>query len=156
MSVSGFFKGLLHLIVLWIVNALSLGIGAWLLPGITMQSTGTAPGWLFALFTALVLALVNLVLRPIVLRIAMPLGWVLMLVIGFLVNAVALWLTAWLVPGFDVGILAGLFGGIVIALINTILIDIFHVNNKGSWYPRRIEKLAVKEPFDHVMSRGAA
>ncbi len=155
MSISGFFKGLVHLVVIWIVNAISLAIGAWILPGIDMVESGTAMDWVaFTMGTALVLALVNMVVRPIVLRFAVHLNWVWTMVIGFLVNAVALWITAWIVPGFDVSILAGLFGGIVIAFINTVLLDIFHVNSEGSWYQKRIEKLAAKDPFDHADEPG--
>ncbi len=143
------------MLVIWIVNAISLAIGAWILPGINMVESGTAMDWVvFTMGTALVLALVNMVVRPIVLRFAVHLNWVWTLVIGFLVNAVALWITAWIVPGFDVSILAGLLGGIVIAFFNTVLLDIFHVNSEGSWYQKRIEKLAAKDPFDHADEPG--
>ena len=50
-------------------------------------------------------------------------------------------------PGFDVGIVAGLIGGIVIAFFNTILIDILDVNVENSWYQNRSERLAQKTPF---------
>ena len=155
MRISGFFKGLIHVLVIWIVNAISLAIGAWLLPGISMVESGTAMDWvLFTMGTALVLALVNIIVRPIVLNLAKHLDWVWTLVFGFLVNAFALWITAWIVPGFDVSILAGLLGGIVIAFFNTVLLDIFHVHSQGSWYQRRIEKLAQKDPFEHADEPG--
>ena len=83
MSIKGFFKGLIHLIIIWIVNAISLAIGAWLLPGIDMVKSGTAMDWIaFTMGTALVLALVNIVVRPIVLRFAVHLNWVWTMVIG--------------------------------------------------------------------------
>ena len=52
------------------------------------------PRWQVILSAALLLAMVNLVIRPIVLLLARPLGWIASFVIGFLVNAVALWITA--------------------------------------------------------------
>ena len=132
MSIGGVVKALIHLLVIWIVNAISLAIGAWILPGINMVESGTAMDWVvFTMGTALVLALVNMVVRPIVLRFAVHLNWVWTMVIGFLVNAVALWITAWIVPGFDVSILAGLFGGIVIAFINTVLARHFPRQQRG-------------------------
>ena len=64
------------------------------------------------------------------LRLALPLGWVLTLVIGFLVDAVAFWPTGWILPGFDVSLWSGLFGGIVVAFFNTIIIDVLNVNQR--------------------------
>ncbi len=138
---------LIHMAVLWVVNVLSLGLGAWITPGIHVSAANGIPAWLWLMTAAVVLAVVNLVVRPIVLRFAMALGWVFTLVIGFLVNAVALWLTAWLLPGFDVGILSGLFGGIVIAFFNTIMIDVLNINQENSWYQNRIERLAEQDSF---------
>ena len=140
-------KFLIRLIILWIVDALSLAAAAWLMPGMSFQVVAGVPLWLLVVAAAGLLAIINLVLRPIVLRLALPLGWVATLVIGFLVTAVALWITAWMMPGFDVGIVAGLIGGIVIAFFNTILIDILDVNVENSWYQNRSERLAKKTPF---------
>ena len=138
---------LIHTAVLWVVNTLSLALGAWITPGINFSAAHGTPAWIWLFAAAVVLAVVNLVVRPIVLRIAMHWGWVSTLVIGFLVNALALWITAWFLPGFDVWILAGLFGGIVIAFFNTILIDVLHISQEGSWYQNRIERMAEKDPF---------
>ena len=93
---------LVRILVLWVVDALSLLATAWLLPGMTISAVGDMPATLVAVSAALLLAIVNLLIRPVILLLARPLGWIALFVVGFLVNAVALWMTAWLLPGFDV------------------------------------------------------
>jgi uncharacterized membrane protein YvlD (DUF360 family) len=147
-------KNLFRLAVLWLVDALSLALAAWVLPGITFQAVGDTPRQVVIVATALLLAIVNLLIRPLVLLIALPLGWIAMLIIGFLVNALALWTTAWLLPGFDVGFVAGLLGGIVIALFNAVMTGILEIDEEGSWYQNRMERLAQRAPFDSAAEPG--
>ena len=120
----------------------------------SFSAVGDAPRGLVAVSAALLLAIVNLLIRPIVLLLARPLGWIAMLVVGFLVNAVALWITAWLLPGFDVTFLGGILGGIVIAFFNAILTGILEVDEEGSWYQNRIERRAKEQPFDSASEPG--
>ena len=134
--------------VLWIVDAFSLAGAAWIMPGLYFQAIGATPRWAVIVAAAILIAVINLLIRPIILLIAKPLGWIAQFVVGFLVNAIALWLAAWLLPGFTVTFLAGLIGGIVIAFFNTILTSIMDVNEEGSYYQSRIEKKAKEEPFD--------
>ncbi len=147
-------KGLVRLAVVWVVGALALAATAWIMPGLSFQAVNGTPRWLVIVSAALLLAIVNLLIRPIVLLIARPLGWVLLFVVGFLVNAIALWITAWLLPGFDVSIPAGLFGGIVIAFFSAVLTGILELDEEGSWYQNRIERLAKEDPFDSADEPG--
>ena len=140
--------------VLWVVDALSLAAASWIMPGLNFQAVGASPRWVVIVAAALLLAIVNLLIRPIILLIARPLGWIAQFVVGFLVNAIALWITAWLLPGFDVTFLAGLIGGIVIAFFNAILTGILELNEEGSYYQNRIERRARQEPFDSADEPG--
>ena len=78
-----------------------------------------------------------------------------MFVVGFLVNALALWVTAWLLPGFDVTFLGAILGGIVFAFFNTILTGILELDEEGSFYQNRIEKRARNSPLPAPTSRAA-
>ena len=140
--------------VLWVVDAFSLAAASWILPGLNFQAVGASPRWAVIVAAAMLLTVVNLLIRPIILLIAKPLGWIAQFLVGFLVTAIALWITAWLLPGFDVTFLAGLIGGIVIAFFNTILTSILDVNEEGSYYQNRIEKRARQEPFDSASEPG--
>jgi uncharacterized membrane protein YvlD (DUF360 family) len=147
-------RSLVRLAVLWIVDGLSLALTAWVMPGFNFYAGEGAERWVIITAAALLLALVNLLIRPVILLIARPLGWVVLMVVGFLVNAVAIWVTAWLLPGFDVSFLGGLIGGIVIAFFNTVITGILDVDEEGSWYQNRIERLAGESPFSGSVESG--
>jgi uncharacterized membrane protein YvlD (DUF360 family) len=138
---------LLRTAVLWIVDALSLAGASFLLPGLTFDAVGVTPRWVVVLAAAMVLAIVNMLVRPIVLLLARPLGWMAMFVVGYLVTGLMLWLTAWLLPGFEVTLLGSLIGGLIIAFFNTIITGVLDVNEEGSFYQNRIERRARTQPF---------
>ena len=73
------------------------------MPGVTIG--GTAPG-VIAAAAALLLAMINLFLRPIILLLALPLGFFVTFGVGFLVNAIALLIVARVLPDFQISGLA--------------------------------------------------
>lgn len=141
-------------IVVWLVDMLSLLLAAWLAPGITLVTTEEASAVIVAISAALLLAVVNLLIRPAILLIARPLGWVALFVIGFFVNAIALWITAWLLPNFDVTWIGALVGGLVFAFFNAVLTGILELDEEGSFYQNRIERRAREQPFDSAAEPG--
>ncbi len=149
-TIKAIVQNLIRLAVLWLVDALSLAAAAWILSGLTFSVVDLTPRWVVIVAAAGLLAIVNLLIRPVVLLLARPLGWVALLVVGFLVNALALWITAWLLPGFEVSFWAGILGGIVIAFFNAILTGILEVDEEGSWYQNRIQRLARQQPFEQA------
>ena len=113
-------RNVIRLAILWLVDALSLAATAWILPGITITAVDSTPLWVVIVAAALLLAITNFLVRPVILLVARPLGWIALLVVGFLVNALALWITAGLLPGFEVSVFGGIIGGIVIAFFNAL------------------------------------
>ena len=138
---------LVRFLVMWVVNALSLLATSAVMPGVTLSAVGDTPRTLVAVSAALLLAIVNLLIRPVILLIAKPLGWIALFVVGFLTNALAIWITAWLLPGFDVDFLGSIVGGIVFAFFNAILTGILELDDEGSFYQSRIERRAREQPF---------
>ena len=59
-------------------------------------------GWIPALFAAVVLAAVNTLLKPILFVLTLPFTILTLGLFLFVLNAICLWITALLVPGFDV------------------------------------------------------
>ncbi len=145
---------LVRILVLWVVDALSLLATAWLLPGMTISAVGDMPATLVAVSAALLLAIINLLIRPVILLLARPLGWIALFIIGFLVNAVALGMTAWLLPGFDLDVLSAIVGGIVFGFFNAVFTGILEVDEEGSLYQNRIEHRAKERPFDSAGEPG--
>ena len=143
---------LVRFAILWFVDALSLLLTSWILPGVNlapvMMASGRVAGPLtVATAAACLLTAVNFLIRPVVIAVARPLGWIALFVVGFVVNAAALWLTAWLLPGFDVDLAGSILGGIVFAFFNSIITGILDVGEEGSWYQNRIEQRAREEPY---------
>jgi putative membrane protein len=137
---------LVRFAILWFVDALSLLLTSWVLPGLNLTRVGDTSVLTVAIAAAFLLTIVNLLIRPIVFLLAKPLGWVALFVIGFLVNAVALWITAYLMPGFEVDFLSSIVGGVVFAFFNAIMTGILDVDDEGSFYQNRIEKRAKEQP----------
>lgn len=145
---------LVRFVAVWLIDALSLLLAALVVPGITLVTTDGTPATIIAISAALLLAIVNLLIRPAIVLTARPLGWVGLFVIGFFVNAIALWITAWLLPGFDVTIAGGILGGLAFAFFNAILTGILDLDEEGSLYQYRIERRAREQPFDNAAGTG--
>lgn len=100
---------LLHLIV----TAALLLLVANLVRGVQVE------GWGAALIGALVLGLVNAVVRPVMVLLTLPFTILTFGLFLLVVNALMLWLVAALVPGIRIqGFGAALIGSLVLSLLN--------------------------------------
>ncbi len=145
---SNFTKAIMRFLVLWFVDGLSLLITAAILPGIAFITTDPLTALLDAFAAAFLLGVVNFLIRPLILLIARPLGFIAVFVIGFFVNAIALLITSWLLPVFHVeGLLSAVIGGLIFSAINVILTGILEVKDEGSFYQSLIERLALRHSY---------
>lgn len=100
----------------WLVNAAALAFTAWLIPGIEVLGTGS----LF--LAALVIGLINAIVRPVLLLITLPITVLTLGLFYFVLNGLLLWLAAAVTPGFELaGILAAIVGALVLSLVATLL-----------------------------------
>jgi putative membrane protein len=103
---------MLHLLARWIVNAAALMLVAYLYPGVSVASFGAA------LLAALVLGLVNAVIRPILVILTLPVTLLTLGLFIFVINALLFWFVAEVVQGFQVsGFGAALLGSILYSVI---------------------------------------
>jgi uncharacterized membrane protein YvlD (DUF360 family) len=145
-ALARFFRMIVRLLVVWFVDALSLLLTAWVLPGISLASTGEYPVLATATAAALVLGIVNLLIRPLLLLVALPLGWLVVFLVGFFVNAAMLMLTGALIPGLEVtSWLWAFVGGIFLSFVNLVLTELINLNNEYSYYNNRVLRQAAKE-----------
>ncbi len=146
---SNFAKSVLRFFLIWAVDAISLLITAALYPGISFVTAEPITDLANVFAAAFLLGIVNLLIRPIILLFARPLGFIAVFVLGFFVNAIALMLTSWLLPTFEVsGLLSAVIGGLVFSAINMILTGILEVQDEGSFYQGLIERLARRQPYE--------
>jgi len=144
-------KAIFRFALLWFIDGISLLITAAVLPGIAFLDTRLTLILTDAFAAAFLLSIVNLMIRPIVLLVARPLGFIAVFILGFLVNALALLLTSQLLPVFQVsGWLAAIVGGLVFAAINIVVTGILEVNDEGSVYQSLIERLARRQSYADI------
>ncbi len=100
----------------WTINGISLVIVAYLLEGIALE------GAMAAVVAAVVLGVVNALIRPVLLILTLPLNMITLGLFTFVLNALLLYLTAAVVRGFDIiSFGAALVGTILITIISMIL-----------------------------------
>lgn len=99
----------------WVVTALSIGIAAYLIPGIEVTLIG-------AFVLAVVLGVINMFLKPVIALITLPINVVTLGLFSLVVNALLIMLAGMIVPGFVVeGFWPAFFFGIVVALVSGLL-----------------------------------
>jgi putative membrane protein len=99
----------------WVVSAIAILVVAWLFPNISIDSIGAA------FVAALVLGLVNAIIRPILQVLALPVTLLTLGIFALVINAGMLLVTASFVSGFHVETFtSAFFGSIVLAIITAI------------------------------------
>lgn len=101
------------LLLRWVISALALLLVTYLVPGFYVQSFG------YALIVALVIGLVNAVLRPLLILLTLPVTILTLGLFVFVINALLLMLVGAILEGFDVnGFVPALIGGILLWVIS--------------------------------------
>lgn len=108
------------LIVRLLLSTLAVIIGAYLIPGVTVD------GFVTALIVALVLGLLNAVVKPILVILTIPVTILTLGLFLLVINVIIIYFAAYIVPGFSVdGFFPALIFSIVLAVIGWILSSIF-------------------------------
>ncbi len=106
----------MSILINWLVNALAILAASYLLPGVHIA------GFTSALVVAVVLGIINAVVKPILLILTLPINILTLGLFTLVINALLIMFTANLVPGFTVdGFLWALIFSIVLSLINSFL-----------------------------------
>lgn len=106
----------MEILISWLVSALAILVTAYVLPGVHIASIFTA------LVTAVVLGIINSILKPILLLLTLPINILTLGLLTFIINALLVLLAAQIVPGFHVdGFWWALAFSIVLSIINSFL-----------------------------------
>jgi putative membrane protein len=106
----------MRLLLAWLINAFALVAVAYLMPGISVASFTTA------LIAALVLGLINAVVRPVLVLLTLPVTIITLGLFIFVLNGLLFWFVGSFIQGFVVqGFWSGVFGAIVFSLISWLL-----------------------------------
>lgn len=100
----------------WLILTIAILISAYLIEGIKVH------GFLSAFSAAAVLGVMNVLLRPVLLVVTLPINVLTLGLFTFLINALLLKMTAAVIPGFDVeGFWPAVLGAVVISAVSWLL-----------------------------------
>ncbi|RJG04929.1 phage holin family protein [Noviherbaspirillum cavernae] len=103
----------MRLLIVWLINAVALFVLPYLMNSIQVQS------FTVALIAALVLGLVNTLIRPILLLLTLPVTVLTLGLFIFVINALLFWMASKFVGGFHVaGFWSAMGGAILYSLIS--------------------------------------
>lgn len=106
----------MRLVVVWILNAIALLAVAYLFPGVQIQD------WQAAAIAALVLGLINALIKPILVILTLPITIVTLGLFLLVINALLFWAVATFLPGFNVGSFGAAFvGALLYSIISWLL-----------------------------------
>lgn len=101
----------MNFILKWILFALLIMVIAWVIPGISIS------GFIAALVVVVIMSIVNLLIRPIIEFISLPLNFLTLGLFGLVINALLFLLIAKFSPGFQIdGFWSGFFGALILSV----------------------------------------
>jgi putative membrane protein len=104
---------MLKMLVVWLINAVALLAVAYLLPGIMVADFGAA------MVAALVLGLVNAIIRPVLVLLTLPATILTLGLFIFVINGLLFWFVGSYLQGFTVaGFWWGFFGAIAYSIVS--------------------------------------
>src|SRR3989304_3359801 len=148
---------ILRFAFVWVLEGVSLLAMTLIIPGIRLEATPATTALDVARAVALVLGLINVLVRPFLLLLTLPIN---VRTLGFstlIINALMIGLTAYLLPGFHVDWLGpALLGALVLAAANTALTHLTTIDDDDSFFEDLVERLSVRQqmPGSHEPGRG--
>lgn len=107
---------MLKLIAKWLLSASALLFVAYIYGGVTVQSFGSA------LLAAFVIGLLNVVVRPVLVVLTLPVTVLTLGLFLFVINALIFWAASAVLDGFQVnGFLGALVGSLLYTLIGIVI-----------------------------------
>ena len=103
---------MLKLLIVWLINALALLTVAYVMPAISVASFWSA------MVAALVLGLVNAVMRPVLILLTLPATLLTLGLFIFVINGLLFWFVGSFLEGF---VVAGFWAGVVGAFIYSVI-----------------------------------
>lgn len=99
-----------------ILSAVAVGITAYFMDSVTIEP------WWVTVIVAVVLGVINAVIRPIVKLLSLPINILTLGLFSFVINGLMVLLCAWFIDGFKVdGLGAAILFSIIMAVVNWVL-----------------------------------
>lgn len=103
----------LRLLINWLTSTLAIIVATYLVPSVQVS------GFMAALVTALVLGVINALLKPVLIFLTLPINILTLGLFTLVINALLIMLTSLIVPGFTVpGFGLAILFSLVLAIVN--------------------------------------
>jgi len=115
----------MFLLLKWLLMTVSVGIAAYLIPGVIVN------GVFSALWVALFLGIVNVLIRPVLIFVTLPINIMTLGLFTFVINAVLVLLASRVVHGFEIkGFWTAMLFSIVLSIVNYLLNTILNKRSR--------------------------
>ena len=115
-----------------LVNGGAMLLAASIVPGVSVRSVTTA------LIAGLVLALINAIVRPILVVLTLPITLLTLGLFIFVLNAFCFWLASVFVPGLRVhGFVPALLGSLIVSVVSWVLTAFLSDSGRVAYYRSR-------------------
>lgn len=119
----------MFILIRLLINAVALLVAAWIVPGIHLSAAQGYPSpndWLALGIVALIFGCVNVIIRPVVLLLTLPINILTLGLFTFVVNALMLLLTSWIAQGMRLGFRVdgfwwGFLGALIVSVVSYVL-----------------------------------
>jgi len=121
------------------VAAVSFAAAAWLLPGLTVDSLGSA------VLAVVLIAAFNALIRPVILAVLVPVSLIATAVAVLVLQFVSFLVAAQLTPGVSIAnVFTAIAGSFVFAIVNAALTALLGVDRGGSYFGSLVQALQAK------------
>lgn len=104
----------------WLILTVAICLTPYIVSGISVRS------FIDALIAALILGILNIVIKPILQILTLPINLLTLGLFTLVINAILLEVVAWLIPGFSIASFwSAILGGLFISIVSWILGWIF-------------------------------
>ena len=121
----------MKLLIRWTISSLAIFVAAWLVPGISVDGGG----WFIYAIMAIILGLVNAIVRPILKLLTCPLILLTLGLFVLVINGITLWLASAIARNwFDLGFYidsfwSALLGAAIVSVITVVLSALVREDN---------------------------
>ncbi len=125
----------MKLLIRWLITGVALFAAAWLVPGITVE----ADGWTVYAVMAVLLALINAIVRPILKLLTCPLIILTLGIFVLVINGFTLWLASviaqeWFGVSYTVdGFGPAFLGSLVVSIVSVVLSALVREEEGRAW-----------------------
>lgn len=109
-----------------ILSCIAIALSAWLTPGVSIPEVSSGSGIITLIIVAVVLALLNTFIKPIIKLLALPVTMITLGLFLLVINALIILLCSWIVDSFSVdGFASAFVFSVILSVITWILNKIF-------------------------------